>query len=106
MSNPDTSHSDPEQPHQAEQPHPAEQPRQAEQVVREYAGTIWDQLTVFYGALTRAALFAETATDQQAELEANLARSNARMEIWANNSPQNFLAQHRLVSAEIAPISA
>lgn len=57
-----------------------------------------------YGALARAARFAEASPEEQGELLPSLAGHEAQLRIWAENCPANFASAHALVSAEIARI--
>ncbi len=79
----------------------ADAAREAERLVREYAGTIWDELTVYYSALTLAALTSSGGT-LDPDAAAKLNDFAARMAVWADNSPANFRAQHLILLSEIA----
>jgi predicted ATPase len=77
--------------------------RQAEAIIgNDFSGTIWDEIRTFYGALTLAALYADTTPAAQPETMEQLAAWHRRLQWWAENSPRNFQAQHVLVSAEMA----
>jgi predicted ATPase len=81
----------------------AEAAQQAESVIRtDFTGTIWDELRVFYHALTLAARPSETSAKMSGEAAAALSALVARLGRWAENSPANFQAQHLIVSAELA----
>jgi transcriptional regulator with GAF, ATPase, and Fis domain len=78
---------------------------EAERVIRDYTGTIWDALTVFYHALAlaaRASASLPLAQPLDGEIAAKLNSLEARLGKWAENCPENFRAQHLIVSAEIA----
>ncbi|MCI0604616.1 sigma 54-interacting transcriptional regulator [bacterium] len=75
---------------------------EAERVIQDFNGTIWDELTVFYKAVTLAALHT-TAVDPVA-IENELEQLNARLRLWAENAPYTFRLQYFIVSAEIARI--
>jgi Nif-specific regulatory protein len=79
---------------------------QAERVIKDFSGTIWDEIRVYYHALTLAALHATATPAERSEIEKNLDAWNARLKKWAENSPYNFRAQHLIVSAEIARLRA
>ncbi|MDQ2869675.1 MAG: sigma 54-interacting transcriptional regulator, partial [Acidobacteriota bacterium] len=74
----------------------------ARRVIDDYTGTIWDQLRVFYHALSVCARLDEGGLEPGSEMEARLDRWKGRMAWWAENCPENFEAQHRIVAAEIA----
>ena len=76
--------------------------RAATVIRRDFTGTIWDELTVFYHALTLAALHGATAPAERPAVETTLAALNVRLGRWADSAPANFRAQHLMVSAEIA----
>jgi predicted ATPase/GAF domain-containing protein len=72
----------------------------AEAVIRrDFDGTIWDALRVYYHALALAALTREGA--EASELS-TLASLNARLARWAQSSPHLFQRQYLIVSAELA----
>jgi len=75
-----------------------------DRVLRDYTGTIWDAITVFYHALALTAqVDSSSATSRlPVDAEAKLASLNARLRHWADNAPENFRAQSLIVSAEIA----
>ena len=77
---------------------------EAERVIRDYTGTIWDELRVFYHALALAALYSKATAEERWEAEALLDTLNARLAWWAESCPHNFQAQHLMVSAEIARV--
>lgn len=58
----------------------------------------------YYAALTAAALYKQATAAEQEELRELLATSEARLRVWAESCPANFLGTHALVSAEIARI--
>jgi predicted ATPase/transcriptional regulator with GAF, ATPase, and Fis domain len=75
-------------------------------VLRDYTGTIWDAITVFYQALVLVAQ-ADTlsATSKiPLETEEQLKSLNARLRHWADNAPENFRAQSLIVSGEMARV--
>ncbi|MCI0691834.1 PAS domain S-box protein [candidate division KSB1 bacterium] len=76
----------------------------AERVIKDFGGTIWDALRVYYHALTLTALFTALPPEKRPEVETNLESCNARLRKWAENSPQNFKAQHLMVSAELCRV--
>ncbi len=79
--------------------------RTAEAVIKQdFTGTIWDELRVFYHALVLAALHAGATPRERELLEVTLEALAARLKKWAENSPNNFEAQHLVVRAEIARI--
>jgi predicted ATPase/transcriptional regulator with GAF, ATPase, and Fis domain len=71
--------------------------REAERVIQDFTGTIWDELTVFYKALTLASL-------GEPESMGELDRLNSRLKTWAENAPYTFQIHHLIVSAEIARV--
>jgi Nif-specific regulatory protein len=77
---------------------------QAAAAIRDYPGTIWDALRVYYHALTLTALHGQASVAERRGIETDLDALNARLRHWADNSPANFLAQHLIVSAEIARV--
>lgn len=58
----------------------------------------------YYAALCAAALYKHATAEKQKELRELLAASEARLRVWAESCPANFLGTHALVSAEIARI--
>ncbi|MCE7987804.1 MAG: GAF domain-containing protein [Caldilinea sp. CFX5] len=74
----------------------------AEQVIREYTGTIWDALRVFYHALTLAALYPTFSRRQQQKARQLITALCARMKPWADNCPENFRHHYLLMTAERA----
>ncbi|WP_437870342.1 AAA family ATPase [Sorangium sp. So ce363] len=58
----------------------------------------------YYGALCAAALYKHATAEKQKELRELLAASEARLRVWAESCPANFLGTHALVAAEIARI--
>jgi predicted ATPase/GAF domain-containing protein len=79
--------------------------RQAEAIIRQdFTGTIWDELRTLYHALTLAALYPDIAPEEQQETAGQLEALNRRLGWWAENSPENFQAQHCIVSAEVARV--
>ncbi|MGH8070824.1 MAG: sigma 54-interacting transcriptional regulator [Candidatus Entotheonellia bacterium] len=78
---------------------------QAEAIIRQdFSGTIWDEIRTFYHALTLSALYADATPEEQHATAVQLDALSRRLQWWAENSPQNFQAQHLLVSAEIARV--
>jgi predicted ATPase/transcriptional regulator with GAF, ATPase, and Fis domain len=77
-----------------------------DRVLRDYTGTIWDSITVFYHALVLTARMDSPSATSKLPLEAKekLASLNARLGHWADNAPENFRAQSLIVSAEIARV--
>jgi Nif-specific regulatory protein len=74
--------------------------RLAEDVIRrDFTGTIWDELRVFYHALTLAALHAPSTPR---EVEAELDALSARLARWAESAPHLFRLHHLIVAAELA----
>jgi transcriptional regulator with GAF, ATPase, and Fis domain len=79
--------------------------RQAAVIIRnDFSGTIWDALRTFYQALTLSALYAAATPEERQETAVQLEVLHGRLQRWAENSPQNFQAQHLLVAAEIARV--
>ncbi len=76
----------------------------AEAVIREFTGTIWDELRVYYHALALAALHSVGEPEERLEAEGLLSALHARMQLWAESSPANFRAQYLIVSAELARV--
>ncbi|MGH8752081.1 MAG: AAA family ATPase, partial [Burkholderiales bacterium] len=72
----------------------------ARRIIRDYTGIIWDQIRVYYHALALAALPA--GVEERKQTVKKLAALNKQLKQCAENSPQNFLPQHLIVSAEIA----
>jgi transcriptional regulator with GAF, ATPase, and Fis domain len=77
-----------------------------DRVLRDYAGTIWDAITVFYHALvlTGQADSRSGTLKLSVDVEAKLNALSARLRHWADNAPENFRAQSLIVSAEIARV--
>jgi predicted ATPase/transcriptional regulator with GAF, ATPase, and Fis domain len=75
---------------------------QAERVIEEYPGTIWDELTVFYHALTLLALPPASDPRQRQANEGKVRGLGERLAAWAANCAENFEAQYRIVLAETA----
>jgi hypothetical protein len=77
-----------------------------DRVLRDYTGTIWDAITVFYHALTLTAQEATPSATSElpSHVEARLVALNARLHHWADNAPENFRAQSLVVAAEIARV--
>jgi transcriptional regulator with GAF, ATPase, and Fis domain len=79
--------------------------QQADAIIRQdFTGTIWDEIRTFYHALTLAALYAETTSEEQQETAGQLEALQRRLQWWAENAPNNFQAQHLIVSAELARV--
>src|SRR5439155_6121842 len=79
--------------------------QQAAAIIRnDFSGTIWDALRTFYQALTLVALYAEATPAERQETTSQLEILRQRLQRWAENSPQNFQAQHVMVAAEIARV--
>ncbi|NUP07017.1 MAG: AAA family ATPase [Polyangiaceae bacterium] len=58
----------------------------------------------FYLALTLTALFPKASVDDQRRFEQDLGRLLSKLELWADNCPENYLNRYALVSAEVARI--
>jgi Nif-specific regulatory protein len=71
-------------------------------VIGEFTGTIWDALTTFYQALVLCALHSGAGPREREAYETRLEALNARLQLWAENCPNNFGPHHLIVSAEIA----
>jgi PAS domain S-box-containing protein len=71
---------------------------QAERVIRDFTGTIWDELTIFYKALTLAAL-------GLLENENKLKQFSEKLRLLAENAPYTFRLHSLILSAEIARLS-
>jgi Nif-specific regulatory protein len=72
----------------------------AEAVIRrDFDGTIWDALRVYYHALALATL---TQGAADASELSTLAALNARLARWAQSSPHLFQRQYLIISAELA----
>jgi hypothetical protein len=80
--------------------------RELHRVLRDYTGTIWDAITVFYHALvlTGQADSRSGAFELSADDWAKLDTLSARLRHWGDNAPENFRAQSLIVSAEIARV--
>ena len=79
--------------------------QRAEAIIRQdFSGTIWDELRTFYQALILSARYADATSEERQGTAGQLATLHRRLRWWAENSPQNFQAQHLMVSAEIARI--
>jgi formate hydrogenlyase transcriptional activator len=79
--------------------------QRAEAIIRQdFSGTIWDELRTFYQALILSAGYADATSEERQGTAGQLATLHRRLRWWAENSPQNFQAQHLMVSAEIARI--
>ncbi|MGE0354288.1 MAG: sigma 54-interacting transcriptional regulator [Gemmatimonadales bacterium] len=77
---------------------------EAERVIREYTGTIWDELTVFYHGLTLTSLYPALEPAEQAEANTRLDGFERRLQRWADNAPYLFRIQHLILTAELARI--
>lgn len=75
---------------------------EAERVIKDYTGTIWDELTVFYHALVLAALYDELTAQERLAAAERLQTFAARLQKWADNAPRNYRHQYLMVCAEIA----
>ena len=80
--------------------------REAERVIRDFPGTIWDELTVFYYALSLSALYTTLPDAEQPAAREKLDTHAARLAHWAENSPHLFRTHYLIVRAEIARIDA
>ena len=78
--------------------------RRAEAVIRDFTGTIWDVLRVYHHALSLAALHRVGEPPERLEAEQLLPGLLARMQRWAESSPENFRAPALLVAAEVARV--
>jgi formate hydrogenlyase transcriptional activator len=77
--------------------------RQAEAIIRQdFSGTIWDELRTFYHALILSARYTDAPPEERQGMSGQLETMHRRLRWWAENSPQNFQAQHLMVSAELA----
>jgi len=76
----------------------------AESVIHGVRGMIWDALLCFNQALALAAVYGSLDRDQQPAAWQKLETLRARMRLWADNSPQNFVQQHDLMHAEMSRI--
>jgi predicted ATPase/transcriptional regulator with GAF, ATPase, and Fis domain/serine/threonine protein kinase len=83
----------------------AETAERAAAAIRDYTGTIWDQLCVFHRALALAALHPSLAAGEQTALVPVLRGLEARLDHWAVNCPENFGAARLMVAAEIARVT-
>src|SRR5262249_58844189 len=70
---------------------------------RDFGGTIWDELRVFYHALALAAM---TPAGRDEGTPGTLEVLGERLARWAASSPHLFRLQHLIVLAEIARIGA
>ncbi|MGH8772941.1 MAG: GAF domain-containing protein, partial [Burkholderiales bacterium] len=77
---------------------------EAERVIADYTGTIWDELTTFYHALTLAALYPELPPHERASATRRLDAFVPRLKTWAENAPRNYRHHYLLVCAEIAAL--
>ncbi len=77
---------------------------EARRVIRDFPGTIWDELTVFYHALSLTACYRSLPEAERKAADATLENCALRLQHWAENSPHLFRAQHLIVSAELARI--
>ncbi|MGH8728062.1 MAG: AAA family ATPase [Burkholderiales bacterium] len=77
---------------------------EAERVIADYTGTIWDELTTFYHALTLAALYPELPPNERASATRRLDAFVPRLKTWAENAPRNYRHHYLLVCAEIAAL--
>jgi len=67
-------------------------------------GMIWEAKLCFFDALNLAALFPQAAGKDRKQLLHRLKKRQARMKVWAENSPENFRHQYLLISAEMAKL--
>ncbi len=77
---------------------------EARRVIRDFPGTVWDELTVFYHALSVAACYRSLPEEERKAADATLENCTLRLQHWAENSPHLFRAQHLILSAELARI--
>jgi predicted ATPase len=73
----------------------------AARIIRDYAGTIWDEQRVQYHALALCARASAGGIEAEA-LQPELDRLLPRLRSWAENAPANFAAAYHLVLAEAA----
>src|SRR5260370_33076389 len=73
-----------------------------DRVLRDYTGTIWDAVTVFYHALLLTGQERSGTLELSADVWTKLDTLSAKLRHWADNAPENFRAQSLIVSAEIA----
>ncbi|MGC1248980.1 MAG: AAA family ATPase [Spirulinaceae cyanobacterium] len=58
----------------------------------------------FYHSLCLTALYLKASPQKQNQYWQQLEKNQTEMQVWADNCPENFLAKHLLVAAEIARI--
>jgi predicted ATPase/signal transduction histidine kinase len=75
---------------------------QAEEIIRDFPGTIWDQQTIYYRALTLIALYPDLLPQARTEADRRIEATRERFRDWAENSPENFRLPHLILCAEIA----
>jgi transcriptional regulator with GAF, ATPase, and Fis domain len=76
----------------------------AERCIRDYHGTIWDQLCVFHRAIALAATALALPDQDRGSVLHQLRELEGRLAHWAKHCPENFCAQHLIVAAELARI--
>jgi predicted ATPase/transcriptional regulator with GAF, ATPase, and Fis domain len=74
----------------------------AEGPIRQYTGTIWDELRAFHHSLALCAVYEGLQGAERERADAVLDAHLDRLARWAENAPDNFEAQHLLVVAERA----
>jgi PAS domain S-box-containing protein len=77
----------------------------AECVIHALVGTLWMTTLCFYQALTLAALYASADAEKRREYWQKLEALQKQMKTWADNSPENFLHEYLLISAEMARLT-
>lgn len=74
----------------------------AEAIIRDFPGTIWDQQTVYYHALTLIQLYPDMPEADRAGADEALATNLERMRRWSVNAPDNFALPYAILCAELA----
>lgn len=78
--------------------------KKASSVVHSLNGTIWTAALCFYYALTLTALYPAVSRKKRQAYWQTLTNLETRMEVWANNCPENFQHWFLLIAAEMANI--
>ncbi|XYI00972.1 AAA family ATPase [Sorangium sp. So ce1128] len=76
----------------------------AASMLRQVASMAIEATHHFYHALTLTALYAQAPAEQQRQFAQTLEKQLQKLELWADNCPENFQTRYALVSAEVARI--
>ena len=76
--------------------------RRAEEIIRDFPGTIWDEQTTYYHALTLIELYPELSEAERRDAENKLETNSERLRQWGANATENFALPHTILCAELA----